>query len=179
MGLLEKLSQKMGDAMEKSAAKNMTGSSKEVYENEKKDFDNANEDQKIGEMVEFKFEKNDLNDLESLLLKGKFIDSQLLWIAGFPNFKTNQNAVAANLLTGKKNLQFLCINQEIYYFVHFEKDYIKTYRIFNKSDIKIFELKSKLFGTDTFKIELNDKKIFTISVTENKDKVRLITNYLK
>ncbi len=179
MGLLGKISQKMGDAMEKSATKNMTGSSKEVYDTDKNATKEAKENDIPNEMIEFKFDKKDLNDLESLLIKGKFIDEQLLWIAGFPNFRANQNAIAANLLSGKKNLKFLCVNQGIYYCAHFEKNLLRTYKVFKNSDVKKYEVKSKLLGSTTFKIEFNDNKVFTIAVTENKDKVNLIHDHLE
>ena len=178
MGLLGKIAQKMGDAMEKAAVKNMTGESKEAYEKEKLAREEARKNMVIDELIEFKFEKDDLKDLETLLMKAKLIDDQNIWIAGLPNFKTNQSAVTANLFSGKKNLRFFTVNQELYYFVHFQDNYIKAYKVFRKPDIKYVESKTKLVGADTLKIELKDGKVFTIAVTENKEQLKSIKTFL-
>lgn len=172
MGILGKLGQKLGDAMEKSASKNMTGSSKEVYENEQKEKKAFEESRIIEPMISVPFSKEDLKDLDQLLLKADIIDERHLWVAGFPNHRANQNASAANVFTGKKHLRFFAVKEENFSFAFFEDDIFKTYRIFKENDIKSAEVKTKMLGAGTLRIELKDGKILTIDVTENKDKLQ-------
>lgn len=179
MGLLGKLGQKLGDAMEKSASKNMTGASKEAYEAEKKEQEAQKKEQIIDEMISIPFSKDDLKDLNGLVNRANLIDENQLWVAGFSNFRANQNASAANLFSGKKHLRFFSVNKEVYSFAFFEDDMFKTYRIFRDQDIKDVDVKIKMLGASTLKIELKDGKLLTIDVTENKDKLQSIKGMFK
>lgn len=179
MGLLSKLGQKMGDAMEKSASKNMTGASKEAYETEKLEKATLENSKVVDEMISIPFSKDDLKNLNNLVKRANLVDETYIWVAGFSNFKANQNASAANLFSGKKHLKFFAVNKDIYYFAFFEDDLFKTYRIFRDEHIKLVEAKPKLLGASTLKIELHDKTIFTIDVTENKEKLESIKGMFK
>ena len=55
----------------------------------------------------------------------------------------------------------------------------KTYRIFRDQDIKDVDVKIKMLGASTLKIELKDGKLLTIDVTENKDKLQSIKGMFK
>lgn len=178
MGLLSKLGQKLGDAVEKSASKNMSGTSKEVYESEKIEKADALKNKESFDMIETEYSKDELKDLQNLLKRAKLVDEHHLWIAGFPNFKANQNAKAANLFSGKTNLRFFCVNGDLYSFAMFEKNSLKTYKVFRKDAILKFEAKSKLMGASTFKVELRDKTVFTIDITENKEMLEALRNLL-
>ena len=178
MGILGKISEKIGNAMEKSAAKNMTGDSKKAYEEEQQKLKELREEQTPEQLIEYKFSKDDLKDLNALLLKANLIDEKNMWIAGLPNFKVNQNSRAANLFSGKKNLRFFTAKDDIYYFALFEKDILRAYRAFKKEHILKVEAKSKLIGGSTLKIELIDGKVFTIDVTENKENFESIKTLL-
>jgi len=111
--------------------------------------------------------------------RANLIDENQLWVAGFSNFRANQNASAANLFSGKKHLRFFTVNKEMYSFAFFEDDMFKTYRIFRDQDIKDVEVKIKMLGASTLKIELKDGKLLTIDVTENKDKLQSIKGMFK
>jgi len=178
MGILGKISEKIGNAMEKSASKHMTGNSKKVYEEEEQKLKDLKEMQIPEQLIEYKFSKDELKDLNTLLIKAELIDDKNLWIGGLPNFKVNQNSRASNLFSGKKNLRFFTVRDEIYYFALFEKDILKVYRAFKKEHIVNVEAKSKLIGGSTLKIELIDGKVFTIDVTENKENFEAIKTLL-
>lgn len=107
------------------------------------------------------------------------MDERRLWVAGFSNFRANQNASAANVFTGKKHLRFFIVKHDVYYFAFFEDDLFKTYRIFRDKDIKNVDIKIKMLGASSLKIELKDGKILTIDVTENKDKLQSIKGMFK
>jgi len=179
MGLLGKLGQKIGDAMEKSASKNMTGASKEAYEAEKSEKEILEKENVLDEMIEISYSKDDLKNLDLLIKRANLIDERKIWVAGFSNFRANQNASAANLFSGKKHLRFFCVKQDVYSFAFFEDDMFKTYRIFRDKDILKTETKTKMLGAGTLKIELKDGKVFTIDVTENKDKLQTIKGMFK
>lgn len=171
MGIFSKIGQKIGDAMEKSASKNMTGASKELYEKEKLEKEQAKENITVLPTVDISYSKDDLKNLDELVLRANLVDHAKMWLAGFSNHRTNQNASAANLFTGKKNLRFLTKNESLYYFAHFHDDHFKSYKTFEQTDIRKTEIKTKLLGASTCFIELNDGTVFTIDVTENKEMV--------
>ncbi len=179
MGLLSKIGKKLGDAMEKSASNHMTGATKEAYEAEKKEKETLEIKKVVDDMISITFSKEDMKDLDQLINRANLLDERHLWVAGFSNFRANQNASAANVLTGKKHLRFFIVKQDFYYFAFFEDDLFKTYRIFRDKDIQSVDVKIKVFGASTLKIELKDGKVFTIDVTENKDKLQSIKGMFK
>jgi hypothetical protein len=179
MGLLSKLGQKIGDAMEKSASQNMTGKTKELYEEEKLKNQENEQHKVVHESIEVKYEKDDLKNLDQFIGNSPFVDSEKIWIAGFSNHRTNQNATAANLFTGKKNLRFFMVNKDLFYFAHFVDQQLASFKVMQKSDIRKSDIKSKLIGASTVYIEHNDGTKFTIDVTENKAKLEVIKNILK
>jgi len=179
MGILDKISKKIGDSMEKAAASNMTGESKELYEKEKKE-----REEKAKEFAEFKSQSvstpasaEEMKDLNALLAKAKAVDSDNLWLAGFPNFKTNQNAKVANLFSGKKNLKIITKCNDVFFLLRFEDGNLKSYDVFNKSMVKEVGSEAKLFSK-TFKVKLGSH-LFTIEVTDNKDKIKQMVDALK
>lgn len=178
MGLLEKL----GNAMEKSAAKNMTGESKEEYLKEKAQKEEAAAVVAAAsapiDSVSGTYSAEELKELDKLMRKIGAVDGEGLWIGGFPNFKTGQNAVFANLLSGKKNLKFLTKNVDTYFLLKLEKGVISSYKAFSKKEVYQVEAQSKILSK-SFKIKFNDNHVFTIDVTENKDKVKLMRDLLK
>lgn len=179
MGLLSKIGQKIGNAMEKSASQNMTGESKELYEKEKAEREQRKMDQVIDPMIDISFTKDELKDLDLLIRRADMTDDRGLWIAGFSNHRHNQNASAANLFSGKKNLRFLTLKGDLLYFAHFVDDHFKTYKALRKENIRKMDIKMKLIGASTCYIELKDQTIFTIDITENKQKASEIKEILK
>jgi hypothetical protein len=87
--------------------------------------------------------------------------------------------LAANLFTSKKQLRFFLVNHDIYSFALFEDDMFKTYKIFRDKDIKSVEVKPKMLGAGTLRIELRDGTLFTVDVTKNKDKLQSIKGMFK
>ena len=179
MSILGKIGQKIGNAMEKAASNNMTGESKKLYEQEKFEREQNEQEKTVIEGFKIEFNKDDLKNINELIQRIPNSDENALWIAGFSNHRTNQNATAANLFSGKKNLRFLIINQDIFYFAHFVDNTFESYKNFVQSDIKKTEIKSKLLGASTLYVELKDGKVFTIDITENKEKLDHIKNIFK
>ncbi|MDD4121163.1 MAG: hypothetical protein PHG90_06260 [Clostridia bacterium] len=180
MGFLDNLSKKIGNAIEKSAAQNMTGATKEAYEKEKAERAEAAAKAEASAVpgIMGKYEKSDLDNLGALLKKIGAIDESALWIAGFPNFKANQNAFAANLLSGKKNLRFLAKNDDAFYLIKLDEGTISSYKGFRKEDVSSVEAKGG-FLTKSFRVELKDRTVYTVDVSENKDKIDQMKNILK
>ena len=56
---------------------------------------------------------------------------------------------------------------------------LKLIEFFRDKDILKTETKTKMLGAGTLKIELKDGKVFTIDVTENKDKLQTIKGMFK
>lgn len=179
MGLLDKISKKIGDSIEKSAGANMTGESKELYEEEK-----SEKEEKAKKFTDFKSQevsciasKEEMKNLNDLLLKCKAVDSDNLWLAGFPNFKTNQNARIVNMFSGKKNLKIITKCNNLFYLLRLDDGKLKSYDVFDKSMVKEVATENKTFSK-TFKIKFSSS-MFTIEVIENKDKIKDMINALK
>lgn len=179
MGIFSKIGQKIGDAIEKSASKNMTGESKELYEKEKLEKEQAAKNIEVLPSVDIPYTKEDLKNLDELVIRANLVDQSNMWIAGFSNHRTNQNATAANLFTGKKNLRFFSKNEDLFFFAHFQDDHFKSYKSFKKDNIRKSEIKTKLLGASTCLIELNDETKLTIDVTENKEMVSTFKELFK
>ena len=180
MGLLDNIGKKIGNAIETSAAKNMTGATKEEYEKEKaaKAEAAAQTASNAVNPISGSFEKTELENLTALLKKIGAIDDEGLWIGGFLKLRSNQNAVFANILSGKKNLKFLTYNSGAFYLIRLENGNIMSYKAFRKEDVASVSSKNSLFEK-VFKVELKDRTIFVIGVTENKDKIAPMKNKLK
>ena len=165
MGILDKLKNKVADAMEKSASTHLSGASKEAYEKEKAQVKTAVETPSLP--APYPFEKEALKDLPSLMTASSLCDPSDHWCAGFPNFKANQNARAANLFSGKKNLRFLCAYQGYFLLLKLEDDQLVPYEAFNQSMVRQAKVESKLLSK-SLRIEFHKGHVFTIEVTENK-----------
>lgn len=179
MGFLDNLSKKIGNAMEKAVTSNLSGASKEEYEKEmaKREAAAAEKAANAVKPVSGSYEKAELNNLSPLLKKIGAIDASDTWIAGFPNYRSGVNATFANIATGKKNLKILAINGSGFYFIKLDDGTISSYKEFRKEDIASVEVKGLL--TKSFEVELKDRTVFTVDVTENKDKVDQVKNILK
>ncbi|MBU1093689.1 MAG: hypothetical protein KKH01_04425 [Firmicutes bacterium] len=173
MGILTKISKKIEDIASETS-QYLSGDSKKAYEEQK-----ATEAKKIEKTVEgYTFTKDQLRDLDVLLGQANFVDGRHLWIAGFDNFKANQNVKAANLFSGKKNLKFLSIKDDDFYLMKFDKNVLLPYRVFNVDDVLLVDLTSKMTKS-SMKIKFKDDTKFSIDITENKDSVKAIKGMFK
>lgn len=175
MGLLNNLMSKVGNAVEKAVSKNLSGDSKKEYE----EYKQKQADQKLAteqKQQEIKNElelhkttasKNELKELLPLLQKINVLDSNLIWVGGFDNFKTNQNAKAANLFSGNKNIKVFAVNGDTYYLCKFENDSFYAYKMLTKQDITGCEVEGLV--SKKLKIKTKDNHPFSIDVTENKE----------
>lgn len=185
MGLFDNLMAKVGEKMEKSMSKNLTGESKEQYEKEKTDNLLKKEEfekQKAEAQAELDTHKipankNDLKNLEALLEKIEVLDDKKLWLAGFDNFKTNQNAKAANLFSGNKNIKVLSAKGDTYYLSRFENDIFFAYKKFAKEDLVKIEVEGLM--SKKIKLSFKNGKGYSVDITENKDKATKFKNLLK
>lgn len=185
MGLLDNLMNKIGEKLEQGLAHNMTGESKELYEKEK--AEKAIMQAELAKKKEVaqaeldthkvKIDKNELKNLEVLLQKINVIDTNKLWLAGFDNFKANQNTKAANLFSGKKNIKILSYDGTKYYLSKFDGDNFFAYKQFIKADVTKLEIE----GLINKKIKLNfkDGKSYSVDIIENKEKASNFKNMLK
>jgi len=180
MGLLDNISKKIGNAMEQSAAKNMTGATKEEYEKEKAARVEAVAQAEASAVstISGSYDKAELENLDSLLKKIGAIDNEGLWIGGYLKLRPNQNAVVANILSGKKNLKFLTYNSGVFYLIRLDNGKILSYKGFRKEDVVSVTTKSDLF-TKTFRLELNDKSTYIVDVAANKGKISQLKSKLK
>lgn len=169
MGLLDKITKKIGNAIEKAASKNLTGASKEEYEKYKAEKEKAASEKPTENNISASYSGAELKNLDSLIQKVNAVDEQNLWIAGFPNFKVNQNAIAANLFSGKKNLKFLTYNNGTFYLLRLDNGEIGSYRIFKKENVASVEVSGMM--TKSFKVTFKDGTNYSVDVTENKDKI--------
>lgn len=180
MGLLDNISKKIGNAIETSAAKNMTGATKEEYEKDKAAKAEAAEQAAANAVkpISGSYENTELENLDALLKKIGAIDDEGLWIGGFLKLGANRNAVFANILSGKKNLKFLTSNSGLFYLIRLDNGKIMSYKGFRKEDVASVSSKSSLFEK-TFTVQLKDRTTFVIGVAQNKDKIAQMKNRLK
>lgn len=171
MGLMDKLANKM----EKSMSKNLTGESKEQYEKEQQAKAQKQEEATKAkaeiDVLAMDITKEDLKDFNALIKRSNFVDQSDNWIAGFPNFKANYNAVIGNLITGKKNIKVLTQKEDTFYLLSILNNKLSAYKAFTKSDVTKVETASKLLSK-SFKIKFSDGQSFSIDVTINKDKIK-------
>lgn len=176
MGLFNNLMNKIGQKMEKSMSKNLTGDSAKQYQEEKESAESIKnekfeQEKKYEEQLtplKTSYSKNDMKNLEQLLEKIKVLDERKLWIGGFDNFKTNQNAKAANLFSGNKNIKILSVNKDTYYLCKFDDDSFYAYKLFNKNEVLKVEVEGLL--SKKIKLTFKDGKNYSVDISENKDK---------
>lgn len=180
MGLLDNISKKIGNAIEQSAAKNMTGASKEEYEKEKAAKEQAAAQAAAAAVapISGSYQKEELENLDALLKKIGAIDEEGVWIGGYLKLRENQNAIVANILSGKKNLKFLTYNSGLFYLIRLDNGKIMSYKGFRKEDVTSVTSKSNLFAT-TFKVSLNDRTTFVVDIAANKGKLSELKSKLK
>lgn len=185
MGLLDKMMQKVGDTMEKTMGKNLSGESKEQYEKDKENKVSAKQEQdSLKEEAKMALaehtvpaDKTALKDLELLLIKNKTLNEQKNWVGGFDNFRTNQNAKFANILSGNKNVKTISIYGDQCFVCKYDGNNFLAVKQFSKSDVIRFEVEG-LVGKK-IKLELKDNYKLSIDVTENKEKVAILKNFFK
>lgn len=180
MGILDKISKKVGDVIETYSAKNMTGATKEEYVKDKSANAEAaaNAEASAVKSISGSYQKADLDNLDILLKNIGAIDDEGLWIGGFLKLGANRNAVFANILSSKKNLKFLTYNAGVFYLIRLDNEKIMSYKGFRKKDVVSVSSKSSLFEK-TFKVELIDRTTFIIGVAANKGKINQIKSKLK
>jgi hypothetical protein len=185
MGLFNNLMAKVSEKIEKSMSKNLTGESKEQYEKEKAErLAKREEFEKQQQLAQAELDKhktpankNELKNIEPLLEKIEVLDDKKLWLAGFDNFKTNQNSKAANLFSGNKNIKVLSLSGDTYYVSKFDGDNFYAYKQFSKEDVVKIEVEGML--SKKIKLNFKDGKSFSVDITENKDKAADFKNLLK
>ncbi|MFW5780503.1 MAG: hypothetical protein ACOCWI_03525 [Bacillota bacterium] len=128
--------------------------------------------------LELSFAKEQLKDLQSLMIKSDFTDEENLWLGGFLNFKVHYNAVLENLLSGKKKMKFLAKNKDDFYLLKVDGDKIVCYKTFVKEDVAEVVTGIKLLSK-AIKVVFKDEDEFSIDVTANKDKVKEFKKLLK
>lgn len=124
------------------------------------------------------YTKEELKDLNTLLSKIGATGKENLWIAGYPNFKQNQNPIVANILSGKKNYRFLTNNGDLFYLLSIKKDVIASYKTFRKEYVETVKVERRLF-TKNFKVVLKDRSVYSVVVMANKDKIADIKEKLR
>ncbi len=185
MGLLGKIMNKVGEKMESVMSKNLTGESKEAYQREQKEKEEikkVKEDQVQSQKEELELHsisaiKSDLKNLEDLLTKIKVLDNKNFWVGGFENYKLKQNARFSNLFFGNKNIRVLSLIGDTFYVSKFNGSKFYAYGSFTKSDVSEVKIEGMFFKK--LKIIFNGKKIFTIDVSKNKNKLKDLKDLLK
>lgn len=114
--------------------------------------------------------KCECKNLKKYIKCCSIIDERELWIAGYPNFNIGQNAVAANLFSGKKNLKIISCKGDKFYISRIRNESFITFKEFTKDDILEVEARVKLFF-GSFKVTLNDSYTFSVEVCYNKDNI--------
>ncbi|NLB48500.1 MAG: hypothetical protein GX813_01455 [Erysipelotrichia bacterium] len=185
MGLLDKLKSKVGDAMEKSMVKNLQGDSKAAYEKEKakqvaENVDLASAQVSAKEDLQTRrvaATKAEMKNPDILLRKIGVIDENNIWIGGFANFKTKQNPIFANLLSGNKNLRILSLANGTFYLSRFEKGLFYAYKTFVLEQVQSCKIEGLI--NKSIRIKLNDGAAYSVAITENKDKIEDLRKVLK
>lgn len=185
MGFLNNMMDKIGKGMEKVMSKNLSGDSKEQYEKEKEEKEKVkqeNESDKLEMQNELALHKvsankSELKELEPLLKKVDVMDDDKLWIAGFDNFKANQNAKAANLFSGNKNVKTLSKKDDDLFVCKYSDEHFYAIKKFAKDDVVNFTVEGML--GKSVKLQLKDGYKYSVDVTENKDKLTQLKEFLK
>ncbi len=174
MGIIKKISKKIVDIAEETS-KYLSGDSKTEFEAQEAEVVEVKKEK----VVEgYTFKKDQAKDLDKLLGQANFVDGRHLWIAGFDNFKANQNAAAANLFSGKKNLKFLSFKDGDLYLIKFDKDVLLPYRVFSLNDVLLVDTVTKM-AKSSIKIKFKDDTQFSIDITENKGSIKDIKDLFK
>lgn len=182
MGIFGKLMSKIGEKMEKSMSKNLTGDSAKLYQ-EEKEANQAIINEKLEQEKKYEenlntfktsYSKNDMKNLEQLLEKINVLDEKKIWVGGFDNFKTNQNAKAANLFSGNKNIKILSANNDTYYLCKFDNESFYAYKLFTKDEVLKVEVEGML--SKKIKLTFKDGKNYSVDISENKDKATQFKN---
>lgn len=137
-----------------------------------------NDKTNIHRNISANYTKEELKDLNTLLSKIGATGEENLWIAGYPNFKQNQNPIVANILSGKKNYRFLTNNGDLFYLLSIKKDVIASYKTFRKEYVETVKVERRLF-TKNFKVVLKDRSVYSVVVMANKDKIADIKEKLR
>lgn len=169
MGIFDKIKAKISGAIEKSAVSQMTEEEKAAYEAERE----AMKPKVVGEELSLRYTKDEVKDLEALLLKLGAIDARKIWIGDFLKQRHNTDAKFANMFSGHKNLRFLTLKDDIFYMIKFEGDKIYSYKAFKKENVASVK-KSPVFAVTLF-----EKVSMHLEVTKNKQKVNELINLLK
>ncbi len=185
MGLLDKLTEKVGKVVENVTTKSLSGESKELYEKDKAsgiESRRERESQLQEKQVEVekhkvKTDKSSLKELEPLLLKIEALDDNKIWIGGLDNFRTNQNAKFANILSGNKNVKTISICEEQCYICKFDGESFGAFKGFGKADVVLFEAEGLV--SKKIKLKLIDGYSVSLDITENKEKVNSLKEFLK
>ncbi|MCD4826368.1 MAG: hypothetical protein K8Q99_01150 [Acholeplasmataceae bacterium] len=124
-------------------------------------------------------EKSDYDDLENYLISNDLLDERKIWYAGY-NDKTRdgRNAVAANLFSKIKNLEIVCIKDDVIYFLKHKKNVFDLSilgKVEDKYRIKIY--RNLIYPS----IEIIDKdgKITHIQAVKNKKCVHEFKKLIK
>lgn len=68
-------------------------------------------------------EKSDYDDLETYLTKNELLDEKKIWYAGYNDKnRDGRNAITANLFYKIKNLQMVCVKDDVIYFLKHKKN---------------------------------------------------------
>ncbi|HZJ89193.1 MAG TPA: hypothetical protein VFD05_00725 [Bacilli bacterium] len=169
MGILDKIKAKIGSAIEKSAVSQMTDEEKTAYKAERE----ALKPEVGGVELSLQYTKEEVKDLESLLLKLGAIDNRKVWIGGFLKQRQNTNAKFANMFSGHKNLRFLTLKDDIFFMIKFEGDKIYSYKAFKKEHV------ASVRKSPVFTVALFEKVTMHLEVTKNKQKVNELVSLLK
>lgn len=182
MGLINKLKKKVLDAMEKGAAKNMTGASKEAYEKDQalKAESKASDELKRQSVkqISLRFTKEETKDLESLLMKAGALDDKKLWVAGYLNMRQRQNASFANMFSGIKNYKFLTFNNEGVYVLGIKDDVLSSLKEYHIDDVVSVEVKKSLTKS-SIRVTFNDKFSYSVDIAENQNRADEIKRKFK
>lgn len=185
MGLFGDLMSKVGAKMEAVMGKNMSGESKEAYEKEQQANDEQileQETQKAESAQELDKHKttataSDLKNLETLLQTIAVIDQNKQWVGGFDNFKANQNAKAANLFSGNKNIKVLSACDNAFYLSKYHNGSFYAYQMFTKQDVVKLQIEGML--SKKIKLELANGTTYSVDVSENKEMVAVLKQLLQ
>ena len=185
MGFFYDLMDKIGKGMEKVMSKNLTGESKEQYEKEKAEKAQSKlEKQEKQQQLQTELDshkiavsKTQLKELEPILEKMNTLDEEKIWIGGFDNFRANQNAKAANLFSGNKNIKTLSKHGDDFYVCKYLEEHFVAVKKFAKEDVANFAVEGMV--SKSVKLELRDGFKYSVDVSENKEKLTTLKELLK
>lgn len=173
MGIFDKISQKIGNAIKETTEKNATGKTRELLESENNNNNNDSDNNCPKDLeISIPFSKDD--SFEDIIRNAGLGD---LWVAGYDNFRSNQNAKFANMFSGKNNLKFIICKDDCVYICKTEKNVFNLLKVASKRDIVEAKVINKMLEKSVV-VKLNGFTT-TIDVTENKEKLSQIQSFLK